>query len=55
MGVGEMGLTLGGYTTLANSACHGQLPAGKPWSMTGGAFVCFLAQTCRRGNAPFTL
>ena len=50
-----MGLMLGGYTTLADSACHDQLPAGKPWSVTGGAFVRFLAQTCRHRNAPFTL
>ena len=31
-----------------------QLPVEKPWSMPGGPFVCFLAQTGVE-NAPFTL
>ena len=31
-----------------------QLPVEKPWSMTGGPFVCFLAQMGVE-NAPFTL
>ena len=31
-----------------------QLPVEKPWSMTGGPFVCFLALTGVE-NAPFTL
>ena len=30
------------------------LPVEKPWSMTGGPFVCFLAQTGVE-NASFTL
>ena len=31
-----------------------ELPVEKPWSMTGGPFVCFLAQMGVE-NAPFTL
>ena len=31
-----------------------QLPVERPWSMPGGPFVCFLAQTGVE-NAPFTL
>ena len=40
MGQGEVG----GCTTLPDSAWWQlQLPLEKPWSMTGGPFVCFLA------------
>ena len=46
---------VGGCTALADSACRQlQLPAEKPWSMPGGPFVCFHAQTGVE-NAPFTL
>ena len=46
---------VGGSTALSDSAWLWlQLPVEKPWSMTGGPFVCFLAQT-DVGNAPFTL
>ena len=45
----------GGCTTLADSAWRRlQLPVEKPWSMPGGPFICFLAQTGIE-NAPFTL
>ena len=45
----------GGCTALADSAWRQlQLPVEKPWSMPGGPFVCFLAQTGVE-NAPFTL
>ena len=45
----------GGSTALPDSAWWQlQLPVEKPWSMTGGPFVCFLAQTGVE-NAPFTL
>ena len=51
MGQGEVG----GSTTLPESASWQlQLPVEKPWSMTGGQFVCFLAQTGVE-NARFTL
>ena len=53
VGQGEVG----GYTTLADSMCTWQwlqLAVEKPWSMTGGLFVCFLAQTGVE-NASFTL
>ena len=51
VGQGEVG----GYTALADSAWRRlQLPVEKPWSMPGGPFVCFLAQTGVE-NAPFTL
>ena len=51
LGQGEVG----GYTTLPDSAWWWlQLPVGKPWSMTGGHFVCLIAQTGIE-NAPFTL
>ena len=51
MGQGEVG----GCTALADSAWRRlQLPVEKPWSMPGGPFVCFLAQTGVE-NAPFTL
>ena len=44
-----------GCTALADSALWQlQLPVEKPWSMPGGPFVCFLAQTGVE-NAPFTL
>ena len=44
-----------GSTTLPDSAWWQlQLPVEKPWSMTGGPFVCFLAQTGVE-NIPFTL
>ena len=37
---------VGGCTALADSAWRPlQLPVEKPWSMPGGPFVCFLAQT----------
>ena len=37
---------IGGCTALADSAWRPlQLPVEKPWSMPGGPFVCFLAQT----------
>ena len=46
---------VGGYTTLPDSAWWRlQLPVEKPWSMTGGPFVCFLAQMGVE-NTPFTL
>ena len=45
---------VGGSTALPDSACWRlQLPVEKPWSMTGGPFVCFLAQTGVE-NALFT-
>ena len=51
VGQGEVG----GYTALPDSAWWWlQLAVEKPWSMTGGSFVCFLAQTGVE-NAPFTL
>ena len=51
VGQGEVG----GSTALPDSAWWRlQLPVEKPWSMTGGPFVCFLAQTGVE-NAPFTL
>ena len=51
VGQGEVG----GYTALPDSAWWWlQLPVEKPSSMTGGPFVCFLAQTGIE-NAPFTL
>ena len=41
VGQGEVG----GSTALADSAWWQlQLPVEKPWSMTGGPFVCFLAE-----------
>ena len=50
VGQGEVG----GSTTLPDSAWWRlQLPVEKPWSMTDGPFVCFLAQTGVE-NAPFT-
>ena len=37
---------VGGSTALPDSAWWQlQLPVEKPWSMTGGPFVCFLAET----------
>ena len=46
---------IGGSTALPDSAWWRlQLPVEKPWSMTGGPFVLFLAQTGVE-NAPFTL
>ena len=48
VGQGEVG----GCTALAWWPL--QLPVEKPWSMLGGPFVCFPAQT-GIGNAPFTL
>ena len=49
VGQGEVG----GYTAVHDSAWWQlQLPVEKPWSMTGGPFVCFLAQTGVE-NAPF--
>ena len=51
VGQGEVG----GSTALPDSAWWRlQLPVEKPWSMTGGPFVCFLAQMGVE-NAPFTL
>ena len=51
VGQGEVG----GCTPLADSAWRSlQLPVEKPWSMLGGPFVCFLAQTGIE-NTPFTL
>ena len=51
VGQGEVG----GSTALPGSTWWRlQLPVEKPWSMTGGPFVCFLAQTGVE-NAPFTL
>ena len=42
VGQGEVG----GCTPLGDSAWRPlQLPVEKPWSMPGGPFVCFLAQT----------
>ena len=36
---------MGGSTALPDNAWWWlQLPVEKPWSMTGGPFVCFLAQ-----------
>ena len=50
-GAGEVG----GSATLPDSGWWRlQLPVGKPWSMTGGSFVCFLAEKCIE-NVPFTL
>ena len=44
-----------GSTALPDSALWWlQLPVKKPWSMTGGPFVCFLAPTGVE-NTPFTL
>ena len=44
-----------GYTTLPDSAWWLlQLPVEKPWSRTGGPFVCFLAQMGVE-TIPFTL
>ena len=46
---------VGGPTTLPDSAWWRlQLAVEKPLSITGGPFVCFLAQTGIE-NAPFTL
>ena len=51
VGQGEVG----GCTALGDSAWRRlQLPVEEPWSMLGGPFVCFLAQTGVE-NAPFTL
>ena len=51
MGQGEVG----GCTALADSAWWQlRLSVETLWSMTGGLFVCFLAQTGIE-NAPFTL
>ena len=51
VGQGEVG----GSTALPDSAWWQlQLPVEKPLSMTGGPFVCFLAQMGVE-NAPFTL
>ena len=51
VGQGEVG----GCTALADSAWRRlQLPVEKLWSMLGGPFVCFLAQTGVE-KAPFTL
>ena len=51
VGQGEVG----GSTALPDSAWWWlQLPVEKPWSMTSGPLVCFLAQTGVE-NAPFTL
>ena len=51
VGQGEVG----GSTALPDSAWWQlQLAVEKPWSMMGGPFVCFLAQTGAE-NAPFTL
>ena len=51
VGQGEVG----GCTPLADGAWRQlQLPVEKRWSMPGGPFVCFLAQTGLE-NAPFTL
>ena len=48
-------LKIGGFTALPDNAWWQlQLPVEKPWSMTGGPFVLFLAQTGVE-NAPFTL
>ena len=45
---------VGGSTALPDSAWWRlQLPVEKPWSMTGGPFVCFLAQTGIE-NTPLT-
>ena len=50
-GTGEVG----GYTAMHDSAWWWlQLPIEKPWSVTGGPFVCFLAQTGVE-NVPFAL
>ena len=46
---------VGGSTALPGSTWSRlQLPVEKSWSMIGGPFVCFLAQTGVE-NAPFTL
>ena len=46
---------VGGYTALPDTAWWRlQLPVEKPWSMTDGPFVWFLAQTGVE-NAHFTL
>ena len=46
---------VGGCTALPDSAwCRLQLPVEKPWSMTSGPIVCFLAQAGVE-NVPFTL
>ena len=51
VGQGEMG----GCPPLADSAWGLlQLAVENPWSVLGGPFVCFLAQTSIE-NAPFTL
>ena len=51
VGQGEVG----GSTALPGSAWWRlQLAVEKPWSMTGGPFVCLLAQMGIE-NAPFTL
>ena len=51
VGQGEVG----GCTPLGDSAWRLlQLAVEKPWSVPGGPFVCFLAQTGVE-NAPFTL
>ena len=51
VGQGEVG----GSTTLPDSAWWRlQLPVEKPWSMTGGPFVSFLAHMGVE-NAPFNL
>ena len=51
VGQGEVGES----TALPDSAWWRlQLPVEKLWSMTGGPFVCFFAQTVV-DNAPFTL
>ena len=51
VGQGEVG----GCTTLADTAWRLlQLPVENPWSLPGGPFVCFLAQTGIE-NVPFTL
>ena len=51
VGQGEVG----GSTILCDCAWQLlQLAIEKPWSMPGGPFVCFLAQTGVE-NAPFTL
>ena len=56
VGQGEVGQgEVSGSTALPDSAWWRlQLPVEKPWSMTGGPFVHFLAQMGVE-NAPFTL
>ena len=46
----------GGWVPLGDSAwrLYQQLVVEKPWSMPGGPFVCFLAETGVE-NAPFNL